>query len=80
MPKHPQLEKSGSSNKHFPPQEVRGLAILLKAIVQRMAAIQISPGSVYEWCQAMVRVSNEPAGNHIIELILSINIDNNKGD
>lgn len=38
------------------------------------------PGSVYDSCQAMLRLSNHPAGDHIIELILSINIDNNKED
>lgn len=38
------------------------------------------PGSVYDSCQAMLGLSNHPAGDHIIELILSINIDNNKGD
>lgn len=38
------------------------------------------PGSVYDSCQAMLGLSNRPAGDHIIELILSINIDNNKGD
>lgn len=38
------------------------------------------PGSVYDSCQAMLGLSNHPAGDHIIELILSINIDNNKRD
>lgn len=38
------------------------------------------PASVYDSCQAMLGLSNHPAGDHIIELILSINIDNNKGD
>lgn len=38
------------------------------------------PGSVYGSCQTMLGLGNHPAGDHIIELILSINIDNNKGD
>lgn len=38
------------------------------------------PGSVYESCQATLWLSNYSAGGHIIELILSINIDNNKED
>lgn len=38
------------------------------------------PGSVYGSCQSMLGLGNQPAGDHIIELILSINIDNNKGD
>lgn len=38
------------------------------------------PRSVYESCQAMLWLSNYSAGGHIIELILSINIDNNKED
>lgn len=32
------------------------------------------------WCQAMLGLIIHPAGDHIIELILSINIDNNRED
>ncbi len=39
--KHPQLNRSVSSNKHCPPPELRGFPPLLKVIVQRMAVIRL---------------------------------------
>lgn len=38
------------------------------------------PVSVYGSCQIMLGLGNHPAGDHIMELTLSINIDKNKVD
>lgn len=52
------------------------LSTLLKVIVQRMA---VTPFFL-EVFMNRARLSNHSAGDHIIELIHSINIDNNKED
>lgn len=79
MPKQPSLTKSVSLNKHFPPQEVRGFTTLLK-VAQRTALSQIFLEVFINLARQCSGSVMTPAGNHIIELIPSINIDNNKGD
>lgn len=78
MAKHLQLEwirliKERFSSKRW---EVRHL---LRSNSSEKGCLDF-PGSVYGLCQNMLGQGNHPAGDHIIELILSINIDKNKRD
>lgn len=46
----------------------------------RRRAVAVFLEAFYGRHQAALGLSNQPAGDHIIELFLSINIDNNRGD
>lgn len=75
MTKHLQLNRSASSKEIIgSPQKTRGL---YKVMVQRTAVHCVS---LEVFLIVMLGRSHHPAGGHIIELILSINSDNNKGD